>query len=355
MSKTNTFILQGKKSFSDSKLEQLNIDFNKLNNQKAKISSNEIYILASKNPDLNLEELKNILDADVSTESFSFLVGPRSGTISPWSSKTEDIIKNVGVEGVDRVERFFGFNVSSFSDESNLDLSLFFDRMTQSVYSNYESCTDFLNTDAQRHVSHINIIDGGIESLQKANKVFGFAMSNDEIEYLYDFYSKIARNPTDAELMMFAQANSEHCRHKIFNAKWTVDGVSKNNTLFDLIKETSKQSPKGIISAYKDNAAITEGIEVERLNLGADFKYNLVKDSLNSTIKVETHNHPTAISPYPGAATGSGGEIRDEGATGRGAKPKIGLVGFNVSNLRIPELPRSWEGDEVNLRELHPH
>ena len=346
MSKTNTFILQGKKSFSDSKLEQLNIDYNKLNNQKAQISSNEIYILASKNPDLNLEELKNILDADVSTESFSFLVGPRSGTISPWSSKTEDIIKNVGVEDVDRVERFFGFNVSSFSDQSNLDLSLLFDRMTQSVYSNYESCTDFLNTDAQRHVSHINIIDGGIESLQKANKVFGFAMSNDEIEYLYDFYSKIARNPTDAELMMFAQANSEHCRHKIFNAKWTVDGVSKNNTLFDLIKETSKQSPRGIISAYKDNAAITEGTEVERLNLGADFKYNLVKDSLNSTIKVETHNHPTAISPYPGAATGSGGEIRDEGATGRGAKPKIGLVGFNVSNLRIPELPRSWEGDE---------
>ena len=138
MSKTNTFILQGKKSFSDSKLEQLNIDYNKLNNQKAQISSNEIYILASKNPDLNLEELKNILDADVSTESFSFLVGPRSGTISPWSSKTEDIIKNVGVEDVDRVERFFGFNVSSFSDQSNLDLSLLFDRMTQSVYSNYE-------------------------------------------------------------------------------------------------------------------------------------------------------------------------------------------------------------------------
>ena len=145
---------------------------------------------------------------------------------------------------------------------------------------------------------------------------------------------------------MFAQANSEHCRHKIFNAKWSVDGVSKDDSLFDLIKETSKQSPKGIISAYKDNAAITMGEKVERLHLDENNKYEFVEDLLNSTIKVETHNHPTAISPYPGAATGSGGEIRDEGATGRGAKPKIGLVGFNVSHLRIPQLPRSWEGDE---------
>ena len=145
---------------------------------------------------------------------------------------------------------------------------------------------------------------------------------------------------------MFAQANSEHCRHKIFNAKWSVDGVSKDDSLFDLIKETSKQSPKGIISAYKDNAAITMGEKVERLHLDENNKYEFVEDLLNSTIKVETHNHPTAISPYPGAATGSGGEIRDEGATGRGAKPKIGLVGFNVSHLRIPQLPRRWEGNE---------
>ncbi len=346
MSKTNTFILQGKKSFSNSKLEQLNLDFNKLNNQQTKIDSNEIYILASKNAELNLEELKSILGADASPQSFSFLVGPRSGTISPWSSKTEDIIKNVGVQDINRVEKFYGFNIPDFSNNSDLDLSMFFDRMTQAIYLSYEDCADFLNVDAQRLVSHINIIDGGINSLIEANKSFGFAMSDDEIEYLYDFYSKIARNPTDAELMMFAQANSEHCRHKIFNAKWTIDGISKNNTLFDLIKETSKQSPKGIISAYKDNAAITEGTSVQRLNLDSANQYSFIEDSLNSTIKVETHNHPTAISPYPGAATGSGGEIRDEGATGRGAKPKIGLVGFNVSNLRIPQLPRSWEGDE---------
>ena len=346
MSKINTFILQGKESFSNSKLEQLNLDFNNSNNKSSTISSKEIYIVAAKSDDLNLDQLKNILAADHPDDSFSFIVGPRSGTISPWSSKTEDIIKNVGILNINRVEKFNSFTISDFSINNNLDLSMFYDRMTQSIYSDHEECLAFLKTDPQRAVNIIDILSSGIEALENANKSFGFALSDEEITYLYDFYSKIARNPTDAELMMFAQANSEHCRHKIFNAKWSVDGVSKDDSLFDLIKETSKQSPKGIISAYKDNAAITMGEKVERLHLDENNKYEFVEDLLNSTIKVETHNHPTAISPYPGAATGSGGEIRDEGATGRGAKPKIGLVGFNVSHLRIPQLPRSWEGNE---------
>ena len=346
MSKINTFILQGKESFSNSKLEQLNLDFNNSNNKSSTISSKEIYIVAAKSDDLNLDQLKNILAADHPDDSFSFIVGPRSGTISPWSSKTEDIIKNVGILNINRVEKFNSFTISDFSIDNNLDLSMFYDRMTQSIYSNHEECLAFLKTDPQRAVNIIDILSSGIEALENANKSFGFALSDEEITYLYDFYSKIARNPTDAELMMFAQANSEHCRHKIFNAKWSVDGISKDDSLFDLIKETSKQSPKGIISAYKDNAAITMGEKVERLHLDENNKYEFVEDLLNSTIKVETHNHPTAISPYPGAATGSGGEIRDEGATGRGAKPKIGLVGFNVSHLRIPQLPRRWEGNE---------
>ena len=346
MSKINTFILQGKESFSNSKLEQLNLDFNNSNNKSSTISSKEIYIVAAKSDDLNLDQLKNILAADHPDDSFSFIVGPRSGTISPWSSKTEDIIKNVGILNINRVEKFNSFTISDFSIDNNLDLSMFYDRMTQSIYSDHEECLAFLKTDPQRAVNIIDILSSGIEALENANKSFGFALSDEEITYLHDFYSKIARNPTDAELMMFAQANSEHCRHKIFNAKWSVDGVSKDDSLFDLIKETSKQSPKGIISAYKDNAAITMGEKVERLHLDKNNKYEFVEDLLNSTIKVETHNHPTAISPYPGAATGSGGEIRDEGATGRGAKPKIGLVGFNVSHLRIPQLPRSWEGNE---------
>ncbi|MDB9899215.1 phosphoribosylformylglycinamidine synthase, partial [Gammaproteobacteria bacterium] len=322
------------------------LDFNNLNNKSSTISSKEIYIVAAKSDDLNLDQLKNILAADHPDDSFSFIVGPRSGTISPWSSKTEDIIKNVGILNINRVEKFNSFTISDFSIDNNLDLSMFYDRMTQSIYSDHEECLAFLKTDPQRAVNIIDILSSGIEALENANKSFGFALSDEEITYLYDFYSKIARNPTDAELMMFAQANSEHCRHKIFNAKWSVDGVSKDDSLFDLIKETSKQSPKGIISAYKDNAAITMGEKVERLHLDENNKYGFVEDLLNSTIKVETHNHPTAISPYPGAATGSGGEIRDEGATGRGAKPKIGLVGFNVSHLRIPQLPRSWEGNE---------
>jgi len=346
VSKINTFILQGKESFSNSKLEQLNLDFNNSNNKSSTISSKEIYIVAAKSDDLNLDQLKNILAADHPDDSFSFIVGPRSGTISPWSSKTEDIIKNVGILNINRVEKFNSFTISDFSIDNNLDLSMFYDRMTQSIYSDHEECLAFLKTDPQRAVNIIDILSSGIEALENANKSFGFALSDEEITYLHDFYSKIARNPTDAELMMFAQANSEHCRHKIFNAKWSVDGVSKDDSLFDLIKETSKQSPKGIISAYKDNAAITMGEKVERLHLDENNKYEFVEDLLNSTIKVETHNHPTAISPYPGAATGSGGEIRDEGATGRGAKPKIGLVGFNVSHLRIPQLPRSWEGNE---------
>jgi phosphoribosylformylglycinamidine synthase len=346
VSKINTFILQGKESFSNSKLEQLNLDFNNSNNKSSTISSKEIYIVAAKSDDLNLDQLQNILAADHPDDSFSFIVGPRSGTISPWSSKTEDIIKNVGILNINRVEKFNSFTISDFSIDNNLDLSMFYDRMTQSIYSDHEECLAFLKTDPQRAVNIIDILSSGIEALENANKSFGFALSDEEITYLYDFYSKIARNPTDAELMMFAQANSEHCRHKIFNAKWSVDGVSKDDSLFDLIKETSKQSPKGIISAYKDNAAITMGEKVERLHLDENNKYEFVEDLLNSTIKVETHNHPTAISPYPGAATGSGGEIRDEGATGRGAKPKIGLVGFNVSHLRIPQLPRSWEGNE---------
>jgi len=346
VSKINTFILQGKESFSNSKLEQLNLDFNNSNNKSSTISSKEIYIVAAKSDDLNLDQLKNILAADHPDDSFSFIVGPRSGTISPWSSKTEDIIKNVGILNINRVEKFNSFTISDFSIDNNLDLSMFYDRMTQSIYSDHEECLAFLKTDPQRAVNIIDILSSGIEALENANESFGFALSDEEINYLHDFYSKIARNPTDAELMMFAQANSEHCRHKIFNAKWSVDGVSKDDSLFDLIKETSKQSPKGIISAYKDNAAITMGEKVERLHLDENNKYEFVEDLLNSTIKVETHNHPTAISPYPGAATGSGGEIRDEGATGRGAKPKIGLVGFNVSHLRIPQLPRSWEGNE---------
>ena len=346
MSKAKSFIFKGKQSFSSSKLEQIKRQFIKLNNLDTEIYSNEIYLIQVESEFTDIESIKDVLSASNQDEQFSFYVGPRLGTISPWSSKTEDIVRNVGLDKVIRVERLFGFTITCEFNLKEIDASMFYDRMTQSIYSTTNDFENLFISDEARTLTQIDIINKGKKELKIANKSFGFAMSQDEIDYLYNFYSKEKRNPTDAELMMFAQANSEHCRHKIFNAKWNVDGSQKNNTLFDLIKETSKASPNGIISAYKDNAAIVEGTKAERLHLNESNQYELKKDDLNSTIKVETHNHPTAISPYPGASTGSGGEIRDEGATGRGAKPKVGLVGYNVSNLRIPNLLRSWEKEE---------
>ena len=346
MSKTKSFIFKGKQSFSSSKLEQIRREFNKLNNLDANIHSNEIYLILADSEDFNLEAIKDVLSATEQEEKFSFYVGPRLGTISPWSSKTEDIISNVGLKNILRVERLFGFQIDCEFDKQSLNTSMLFDRMTQSIYLDTKEFENLFVADEPRSLNKIDLINKGKQELELANKSFGFAMSDDEIDYLFDFYSKEKRNPTDAELMMFAQANSEHCRHKIFNAKWNLDGSQKNDTLFDLIKDTSKSSPDGIISAYKDNAAIVKGAKAERLHLNDSNNYEFVEDDLNSTIKVETHNHPTAISPYPGASTGSGGEIRDEGATGRGAKPKVGLMGYNVSNLRIPNLLRSWEKEE---------
>tara|TARA_B100001173_G_scaffold125476_1_gene109043 strand:- start:535 stop:4374 length:3840 start_codon:yes stop_codon:yes gene_type:complete len=346
VSKTKSFIFKGKQSFSSSKLEQIRRQFNKSNNLDAEIYSNEIYLILADSEAINLDGIMEVLSASALDQQFSFYIGPRLGTISPWSSKTEDIVRNVGLDNILRVERLFGFKINQEFVYQDLDVSMFFDRMTQSIYPTKKDFENLFISDKPRAINHIDLINKGKKELETANRSFGFAMSDDEINYLYDFYSNEERNPTDAELMMFAQANSEHCRHKIFNAKWSLDGSQKNNTLFDLIKETSKVSPDGIISAYKDNAAIIKGSKAKRLHLDDSNKYEFVEDNLNSTIKVETHNHPTAISPYPGASTGSGGEIRDEGATGRGAKPKMGLVGYNVSNLRIPNLSRSWEKKE---------
>ena len=191
---------------------------------------------------------------------------------------------------------------------------------------------------------HIDTSISASDPLFKANQDLGLALSDEEINYLVDFYSSAERNPTDAELMMFAQANSEHCRHKIFNAAWVLGSAVQEESLFDLIKKTSKGNKPDLISAYKDNAAVIAGVDVMTLNRNLKNNYSFSSEKINSTLKVETHNHPTAISPFPGAATGSGGEIRDEGATGSGAKPKMGLVGFNVSNLRLKDFPRAWEG-----------
>jgi len=339
-------IFSGGNAFSSATAAKLTDEFNFSNNSKATIECIEVFLVSAEDSCNELDRCKRILGCEELEEEFDFFVGPRRSTISPWSSKTEDIFKNVGIVGISRIERFYGFKISNLEPNSNLDLSSVFDRMTQSIYSTTEELAEFFFELDKRGLGEIDIISGGKKALEDANTKYGFAISNDEIDYLLDFYNSINRNPTDAELMMFSQANSEHCRHKIFNTDWQVDGEEKEDSLFQLIKKTSKESPKNIISAYKDNAAIVEGVNTKRLSVNDDQAYELIQEKINSTIKVETHNHPTAISPFPGASTGSGGEIRDEGATGMGAKPKVGLVGFNVSNLRLPDFIRPWENDE---------
>ena len=285
----------------------------------------------------------------------AFMVVPRLGTISPWASKATDIVKNCGIEGVLRVERGTVYSLAlkaPLTEEEDAQAAgVLHDRMTESVVARDFPAENLFVELEGRPMATVALVEEGRPALERANVEMGLALSPDEIDYLTDAFTKIGRNPTDVELMMFAQANSEHCRHKIFNARWTVDGEEREETLFGMIRRTHKMAPQGTITAYADNAAIFEGAEVTRLypRPGSGNEFGRVferKDEMTHTVfKVETHNHPTAISPFPGASTGSGGEIRDEGATGRGARPKAGLCGFTTSNLNLPELPQGFEND----------
>ena len=344
MSKNLNLLLQGSSSFSPSKISLQNSQLNQINGLSSlKLSCIEYYAVTMEQEFSSHSKLFELLNAQNQSKIPQFLVGPRAGTISPWSSKTKEIIVNVGIKDIFSIERYFGYFVEGVSEIHELMLTNLFDRMTQEIFYHQDDLPNLDIVPARRPLNFINISTAPKEALNKANLDLGLALSQDEIYYLDNFYSPINRNPTDAELMMFAQANSEHCRHKIFNASWIIDSVRQNESLFDLIKKTSKGNKPDLISAYKDNAAVIAGDEVSTLNRDIDNQYSFAIESINSTLKVETHNHPTAISPFPGAATGSGGEIRDEGATGTGAKPKIGLVGFNVSNLRLEKFPRVWE------------
>ena len=284
-------------------------------------------------------------------EGAAFIVTPRLGTISPWASKATDIARNCGLD-VFRVERMTEFRVEMKSGllGGKLELSaeqtaqiaaLLHDRMTESVFATRAEAEQLFNTLAAQPMEFVDVLGGGRTALETANKQWGLALAEDEIEYLVNAFNDLKRNPTDVELMMFAQANSEHCRHKIFNAKFTIDGVDQDKSLFGMIRNTEAVSPQHTVVAYADNASIMEGHAVERFVAKFDAKADAVsapsyqKTSATSHVlmKVETHNHPTAISPFPGASTGNGGEIRDEGATGRGSKPKAGLTGFTVSKL----------------------
>jgi phosphoribosylformylglycinamidine synthase len=282
----------------------------------------------------------------------SFLVVPRIGTISPWSTKATDIAHHCGLEKVVRAERGTLWTFRFADDQPTEDqvnallLPCIHDRMTESILSGPEQAGALFDKAEPSPLRIVDVLGGGRESLERANSEFGLALSDDEIEYLVDNYRVIGRNPTDIELMMFAQANSEHCRHKIFNADWVVDGKRKNESLFRMIRNTYEKHPGGTVVAYKDNSSIIEGADFSRFFPDPySRKYSYHEEETHILMKVETHNHPTAISPFPGAATGSGGEIRDEGATGRGSKPKAGLCGFSVSNLRLPGAEQPWEID----------
>ncbi|MCP5182765.1 MAG: phosphoribosylformylglycinamidine synthase [Pseudomonadales bacterium] len=269
------------------------------------------------------------------------VVLPRAGAISPWSSKATDIFRIVGLTNVLRVERGVRWFVET---DAVIDPASLFDRMTQ------RWCADgdyggLFDEHAPRPLATVALDGDAAAALQDANVRLGLALSPDEIAYLAHAYDQLGRDPTDVELMMFAQANSEHCRHKIFNASWVIDGVAADRSLFDMIRNTHQViNGRGVLSAYRDNAAVIEGFRERRLFIDTGtHAYRYVDEPVHVLMKVETHNHPTAISPYPGAATGSGGEIRDEGAVGRGSKPKAGLTGFTTSHLNIPGYRQPWE------------
>ncbi|MFN3563368.1 MAG: phosphoribosylformylglycinamidine synthase, partial [Moraxella osloensis] len=284
-------------------------------------------------------------------EALQIIVSPRFGTISPWASKATDIFNNCEI-AIDRVERLVVYTLigENLPEKLPHDIEMMlYDRMTQSLFYDLAKAQHLFDDHEPAPLNHVDVMGKGREALESANREFGFALSSQDIDYLMNAYVHVLkRNPTDVELMMFAQANSEHCRHKIFNAQWTIDGEVQPKSLFGMIKNTFEQNPNDILSAYKDNAAVVKGHEGQRFYplLNSDnnhLAYDFHQEPIDILMKVETHNHPTAIAPYAGAATGSGGEIRDEGATGRGGKPKAGLAGFHVSHLQLPDMPEKWE------------
>jgi phosphoribosylformylglycinamidine synthase len=302
-----------------------------------------------------LEKLEKLLTYGPTIEEHQpqgllLLVTPRPGTISPWSSKSTDIAHNCGLSSVKRLERGTAYYVETSAEltaeQVTVLKSLVHDRMMEVVFTDMDAVAALFAVAEPAPMTPVDILGGGRPALEAANMALGLALAEDEIDYLVTSFTQLGRNPNDIELMMFAQANSEHCRHKIFNADWTIDGVKQEKSLFKMIKNTYETHPEHVLSAYKDNAAVMTGSKVGRFFADADSRqYTYHHEDAHILMKVETHNHPTAISPWPGAATGSGGEIRDEGATGIGGKPKAGLVGFTVSNLRIPGFEQPWETD----------
>ncbi|HJR13520.1 MAG TPA: phosphoribosylformylglycinamidine synthase [Rhodanobacteraceae bacterium] len=344
-------VLDGRSALSDFRLDRLNQRLGAIAKGVRVRGARQVYFVESKSPlspSLH-QRLAEVLDAtEAPPADASLWVVPRLGTLSPWSSKATDIVHHVGIH-VSRVERGTAFLIEKLPDTDDpvfaAVANALHDPMTQSVLLKLSDAREIFLRGESAPLSAVALGNDAHTALQGANNALGLALAPDEIDYLAENYAQLGRDPTDAELVMFAQANSEHCRHKVFNADFTVDGQPQDATLFGMIRHTDKVSPAYTLSAYSDNAAVIEGSEGARFFADADGVWRPHAEAIPYAIKVETHNHPTAISPWPGAATGAGGEIRDEGAVGRGGKPKAGLTGFSVSHLRIPNLPRPWEAE----------
>ncbi len=327
-------IIYGKNALSEFRRTKLS---KTLNDESLK--SNELYFILSPKPlnDKTIQKLELLLSGSliktININSNNVIITPRFGTISAWSSKATEIAYRCGLNDISRIEKsiYYQANVNLNNITNTLH-----DRMTESIVTDKKQLEQlFLNNDGTTY-TEIDILTHGKTILEEANQKMGLALSSDEVDYLFDNYTKINKNITDVELMMFAQANSEHCRHKIFNAEFIINGEKEQKTLFQMIKDTYKNAPQNVLVAYNDNSSVISGGTFEAINPNYETKEYQFKTATNHVImKVETHNHPTAIEPFAGAATGSGGEIRDEGATGRGSKPKAGLCGFSVSNLNL--------------------
>ncbi len=352
-------ILRGAPALSSFRLEKLGRKLSSLTPAIGKIHTQYVHFahLREELDDAGLQVLERLLQYgpkaeldNVPDDARLFLVVPRAGTISPWSSKATDIAQNCGLSPVERVERGIAFYLELSApleaDELAAVEAALHDRMTESVLDDLDAAATLFEHHSPAPMTTVDILQNGRPALAQANIDLGLALAEDEVDYLVDSFQQLQRNPSDVELMMFAQANSEHCRHKIFNASWSVDGVEQEHSLFGMIRNTYNCGGENVLSAYSDNAAVVRGHKAGRFYPNPETtRYSYSNEDIHLLMKVETHNHPTAIAPFPGAGTGAGGEIRDEGAVGRGSKPKVGLTGFTVSNLQIPGAQQPWEVD----------
>jgi phosphoribosylformylglycinamidine synthase len=341
-----TIILQGDSAISSFRLKNLNEELTAENLSILSMTNIYVVSLIEEGDLAQLEKLLNAKKIQLSGEVSNCYVAPRVGTISPWSSKATDILKNCGFESINRIEHAKKIEFIKTTGSGDASLEKLYDRMMEFPYESLKDLSQLFEEHSPKELSRIAIVESST-NLDEADAKLGLALSELEKEYLIKSYKGINKEPTDTELMMFAQANSEHCRHKIFNAKWTIDGIEKPKSLFSMIRNTEQNTPKPAVSAYKDNSAVFKGGPSTRWVVDENNQYVQLANEADILIKVETHNHPTAISPFPGAATGSGGEIRDEAATGQGSRPKAGLTGFSVSHLKIPNHLQPWEEGNI--------